>query len=65
MAGNITGNLPNAADYLAYLAGKDSPGAVHDFGLRGRRERRRLENGTVNIDHPNLRVGGIAAGATG
>jgi subtilisin-like proprotein convertase family protein len=65
MAGNITGNLPNAADYLAYLAGKGftqaqftTSGFAVDVSDDG------LENGTVNIDHPNLRVGGIAAGAT-
>ena len=65
MAGNITGNLPNAADYLAYLTGKGftqaqftASGFAVDVSDDG------LENGTVNIDHPNLRVGGIAAGAT-
>jgi subtilisin-like proprotein convertase family protein len=65
MAGNIIGNLPNAADYLAYLAGKGftqaqftTSGFAVDVSDDG------LENGTINIDHPNLRVGGIAAGAT-
>ena len=65
MAGNITGNVPNATDYLAYLAGKGftqaqftTSGFAVDVSDDG------LENGTTNIDHPNLRVGGIAAGAS-
>jgi len=62
MAGNLMGNVPNAADYLAYLVGKGftqaqftTSGFVVDVSDDG------LENGLTTVDNPNLHVGGIAA----
>jgi len=61
MAGNITGNLPNAADYLAYLAGKGftqtqftTSGFAVDVSDDG------LDNGSTTPDNPFLHVGGVA-----
>jgi Subtilase family/HYR domain len=62
MAGNLAGNLPSAADYLAYLAGKgftqsqfNTSAFAVDVSDDG------LENGLTAVDNPNLHEGGDAA----